>query len=277
MTAETSVSGTSTLLHYTDEISPCEDLGLMACEAVTAVADGFSSLVNCCGGLFPKPTPNDPRSCCTTIRWGPDEVHYMGEEGDATSLAGKADSNTIQGANNDAACHKQQAHTITDEPEWENFDHFQVNQDTVEIWNEDTEEKQQMINAAFSTDFSDFSSFVNPAESIQGEVSIQSFNTTDVSVKANHDANGSVKPSSIMDAETSQSKSVENAINESTIIQQVKKKRACTCCGKTNKKDAPIKLKICSRCKTAYYCSAECQKVDWHYGHKDKCKAVVLL
>lgn len=277
MTADTSISGTSTLLHYTDEIGPCEELGLMTCEAMTAVADGFSSLVNCCCGLIPNPVPNDQTSCCKTLTWGQNEVRYMGTEGDATSLASEANSKMIVGANNDVACHKQQAHLIADEPEWENFDDFQVNQDTVEIGNEDTEEKQQMIDAAFSADFSDFSSFVNPAESIHGEASIQTSNTNDDSAKANDDANGSRKSSSIIDAETSQSKSGEDANNESNVIQPVKKKRACTCCGKSNKKDAPIKLKICTRCKAAYYCSAECQKVDWHYGHKEKCKAQVLL
>lgn len=33
-----------------------------------------------------------------------------------------------------------------------------------------------------------------------------------------------------------------------------------------------IKHKICSACKSVYYCSQECQKVDWKAGHKSRCK-----
>lgn len=32
------------------------------------------------------------------------------------------------------------------------------------------------------------------------------------------------------------------------------------------------KLSVCVRCRTAKYCSSECQKVDWRYVHKKACK-----
>ena len=33
-----------------------------------------------------------------------------------------------------------------------------------------------------------------------------------------------------------------------------------------------LKHKVCSACKQAFYCSGECQKVDWKQGHKERCK-----
>ncbi|KIM30123.1 hypothetical protein M408DRAFT_328516 [Serendipita vermifera MAFF 305830] len=33
------------------------------------------------------------------------------------------------------------------------------------------------------------------------------------------------------------------------------------------------RLKACSRCKSVFYCSADCQKVDWKERHKFYCKA----
>jgi hypothetical protein len=77
-----------------------------------------------------------------------------------------------------------------------------------------------MIEAAFSSDFSDFSSFVAPPDNSIEDASVKSSNTN-----ASNTSNG-------------------------------KKKRACACCGKCNKKDTPVKLKMCSRCKTTYYCSS---------------------
>lgn len=34
-----------------------------------------------------------------------------------------------------------------------------------------------------------------------------------------------------------------------------------------------LKHKICSGCKVVYYCSVECQRVDWKSGHREVCKA----
>jgi hypothetical protein len=33
------------------------------------------------------------------------------------------------------------------------------------------------------------------------------------------------------------------------------------------------KLMTCTRCKMAFYCSAECQKAQWKKGHKAACRA----
>ena len=38
----------------------------------------------------------------------------------------------------------------------------------------------------------------------------------------------------------------------------------CICGTKTNMK--------CKGCKKTYYCSRECQKIDWNNGHKHTCK-----
>jgi hypothetical protein len=42
----------------------------------------------------------------------------------------------------------------------------------------------------------------------------------------------------------------------------------CALCSKTGSAGS---LKVCSRCKTARYCSAACQKDAWQ-GHKKECK-----
>lgn len=34
------------------------------------------------------------------------------------------------------------------------------------------------------------------------------------------------------------------------------------------------KMKMCSKCKVAFYCSRKCQKEDWVKGHKEKCGKV---
>jgi hypothetical protein len=33
-----------------------------------------------------------------------------------------------------------------------------------------------------------------------------------------------------------------------------------------------LKHKICSACKTRFYCSVDCQRADWKGGHKEVCK-----
>ena len=42
----------------------------------------------------------------------------------------------------------------------------------------------------------------------------------------------------------------------------------CQICGSKN-------AKCCSSCKSMYYCSKECQKLDW-YNHKKECKEISL-
>lgn len=48
-----------------------------------------------------------------------------------------------------------------------------------------------------------------------------------------------------------------------------KSHRICSFCGTQN-----INAKLCSRCKTAYYCNADCQKSDWK-KHKIICKMMM--
>ena len=45
----------------------------------------------------------------------------------------------------------------------------------------------------------------------------------------------------------------------------------CDACGEPA--DEGARLLSCSRCKMAYYCSAECQKAQWKKGHKQACRA----
>ncbi|KAL3778593.1 hypothetical protein HJC23_007468 [Cyclotella cryptica] len=46
--------------------------------------------------------------------------------------------------------------------------------------------------------------------------------------------------------------------------------KECAYCGVTNA-EAIRRMKICSRCKSAYYCSKECQSEDWYNRHKMTC------
>ena len=46
--------------------------------------------------------------------------------------------------------------------------------------------------------------------------------------------------------------------------------KSCNCCG-----IAPgnhVRLKLCSRCQSVYYCGAACQAQDWYGGHKNTCQ-----
>ncbi|KAL7484199.1 hypothetical protein ACHAW6_009840 [Cyclotella cf. meneghiniana] len=49
--------------------------------------------------------------------------------------------------------------------------------------------------------------------------------------------------------------------------------KQCAYCGVTNE-EASRRMKICSRCKSAYYCSKECQSEDWYNNHKMTCMPV---
>lgn len=238
MTADTTLSGASAR-----PISPCEDLGYIVSDAAVTLFDGFAAILNCCNGIIVKPSHRDERSCCTTVTWGPDEVRYMEDVTEEMSLP----EEPVREKKRLAKMKKSDSQVDRDRspsPEWENFDHFVVNQEDIEVWNNDTEENQRMIEAAFSSDLSTFSSFVAAPDDVTIE---------DASVKSSN----------------------SHASNTSGSCK--KKIRSCACCGKINKKETPVKLKICSRCKTTFYCSLECQRVDWHYGHKNKCRAQVLL
>jgi len=50
--------------------------------------------------------------------------------------------------------------------------------------------------------------------------------------------------------------------------------RTCQCCGKAEKRVG--KLKSCTRCKAAFYCSKECQVKDWP-SHKKICKKAAAI
>ena len=285
---------------YRDDISPCQDLSLMASEAAVALLDGFAGLMACCDSLIVKPILDDDRSCCTKITWGPDEVRYIDgeledsslestntaclvktkegakakcdqQELEVNSLESNSTPSIVKAKEGAEANHEPEEEKSTS-PEWEIFDHFEVNQENIEIWNDNTDEKQKMIEAAFSADLSVFPSSTQPTESTAEDTSAKSSNTT------SSDASTNV-PSSIQPAESTVEdiSAKSSSATSSDASTKGKKKRACACCGITNKKKAPVKLQVCSRCKTTYYCSAECQKEDWQSGHKDTCKAQVLL
>jgi len=52
-------------------------------------------------------------------------------------------------------------------------------------------------------------------------------------------------------------------------ISHMKKEQMCAKCHKYGGKDG--KLKKCSGCNAIFYCSPECQKLDWK-RHKHECK-----
>lgn len=50
------------------------------------------------------------------------------------------------------------------------------------------------------------------------------------------------------------------------------KKMVCLDCGKHEiELEKGEKLKVCSKCKKAAYCSKECQKFHWKRAHKTDC------
>ncbi|KAL7484200.1 hypothetical protein ACHAW6_009841 [Cyclotella cf. meneghiniana] len=264
LTADTTLSGASILSGpFRDEFSPCEDLGFMIGSAAVCLLDGFATLMNCCDGMMVTPVKKE-RSCFVT--WGPDEVFQINELTETTQRAHKkarqverTDDDQIgsrdMGNNQAINTSKTNVQSVHANTAWENFEsqEFEVTSESVDIWKNDEPEhtdpehsrpEQKMIEAAFVADFSDFSSFISTPEIDIEDPSVKSSSTA---ATGKPPCNGKQVP------------------------------RSCACCGKRNKKEAPIKLKICSRCKTTYYCSAQCQKVDWHYGHKNKCRAQILL
>jgi len=59
---------------------------------------------------------------------------------------------------------------------------------------------------------------------------------------------------------------LRGAYNAKIQQKSINNPKKCFVCGENN-----IPLKICSRCRFAFYCSAECQKKDWMW-HKLNCK-----
>ena len=57
----------------------------------------------------------------------------------------------------------------------------------------------------------------------------------------------------------------------------MKSKEMCSCCSpmcSVEKSDGGKDLLKCSRCKTARYCSKECQRYHWKNGHKQLCNSL---
>ena len=52
----------------------------------------------------------------------------------------------------------------------------------------------------------------------------------------------------------------------------VETKECCTVCKKTAQDET--KLSLCAKCKSALYCSRDCQLKDWKSGHKAACKSM---
>lgn len=53
-----------------------------------------------------------------------------------------------------------------------------------------------------------------------------------------------------------------------------KYEKCCAYC-RVSKQEANNRMKICSRCRVAYYCSKECQTEDWYNNHKMTCVAAL--
>eukprot|EP01135_Chromosphaera_perkinsii_P009475 Nk52_evm18s1763 gene=Nk52_evmTU18s1763 len=49
--------------------------------------------------------------------------------------------------------------------------------------------------------------------------------------------------------------------------EDVREKKGCRVCGRSRDR-----LKMCSACGKVWYCSTDCQKIDWQRGHKQECK-----
>ncbi|CAB9503905.1 expressed unknown protein [Seminavis robusta] len=49
---------------------------------------------------------------------------------------------------------------------------------------------------------------------------------------------------------------------------------ACDCCGKSQEEFGQVRMKCCSQCNMAYYCSAECEAKAWRAGHHRACRPV---
>lgn len=238
-TANTTLSGDTRSVR----ISRCEELGYIIGNAAVCLSDGFATVMKCCDGTFGKNSSD--RSCCTTIRWGADEVRYIEEREPASNEAAEPTENgsrlvLMKGNNRIDPAESNEGGSM----EWPDFgDQFKITSDDIVLNSHspegevEDEANQCLVEVAFSADLPDFISFASSPDVPIDDCSVKSSNT--------------------------------NATGKNV--------RSCACCGKVNAKEAPVKLKICSRCKTTYYCSAECQKVDWHYGHKHKCKAQILL
>jgi hypothetical protein len=216
-------------------------------------------MLNCCGSIIVKPIKIE-RACCVT--WGPNEVFHLDDhiekpenEWTATAHEGIVEMRDSYISPDKGLVHHQAVdtsnasdHAVKENTGWEK-NAFQAFEDTYEkakvSKNDDelTEPNKKIFDASFKADFADFSSFAPTPEVSFVDASVKSLITTATSTAS---CNERQKP------------------------------RSCACCGRSSKKDAPIKLKLCSRCKTTYYCSAGCQKVAWKSGHRDKCRARVL-
>mmetsp|Transcript_3582 Transcript_3582/g.7584 ORF Transcript_3582/g.7584 Transcript_3582/m.7584 type:complete len:87 (+) Transcript_3582:3-263(+) len=53
---------------------------------------------------------------------------------------------------------------------------------------------------------------------------------------------------------------------------EMEKSKLCANCGTTP--NDSVKLKLCSRCQSVYYCGPACQAKHWYEGHLHNCKAI---
>src|SRR5665811_1209003 len=53
---------------------------------------------------------------------------------------------------------------------------------------------------------------------------------------------------------------------------QVFESRACLICNRRESESDGVSIYSCINCKLARYCSTVCQQLDWHAGHKERCR-----
>jgi len=61
---------------------------------------------------------------------------------------------------------------------------------------------------------------------------------------------------------------------EIKIIKEGKAQIGKLCSACQSPEGSTIKHKVCSACKTRFYCSTDCQRADWNNGHKAECKEI---
>lgn len=255
----------SFLSHYCNDcVFHCEGLWYIIGNAAARLYSSLASMLNCHGSIVVKPMKIE-RACCVT--WGPNEVFHLDEDKEihvekpendltVTAYEGIVEMRESYLLSNDKGIVHHNAvdtrnandQSVEDHTGWEKITSqvFEVAYEKAKVSkndNELAEHNQKIFDASFEANFADFSSFAPTPEVSLDDASVNSLITTATSTAS---------------------------------CNKRQKARSCASCGMRSKKGAPIKLKLCSRCKTTYYCSSGCQKVDWDFSHRDKCRAHVL-